>query len=319
MGNLRASLVLLLAAALTLSVCTSCSQSPIRRVGRLNTGTAYDVTVQGDLAFVTGNEGLVTVDIQDPAHPKEMAVLALGEAAIGVDAKGNLAFVGQGNYGFIIADVSDPADPQMAGTFPTEVAQDICLIGNVAYVSQLDGELAAIDIAEPANLALLGSYQGKGMGLGVACHQDLVYFADGGQGLVILDVSDPSSPERVSTVGDTAGVKNLQIVGDVMYVACHANGARVLDISDPRAPRVLASFARGGEVWGVAGDGSRLWIADLHEGVELYDVRDPSHPRLVAQAQEYAPHEIALDGGYAYLADQDRGLVILEYIGDTED
>ena len=92
-----------------------------------------------------------------------------------------------------------------------------------------------------------------------------------------------------------------------MYVACHANGARILDISDPRSPRTLASFASGGEAWGVAGDGMYLWIADLLEGVQLYDVRDPSNPLLVAQAQNYAPHDIVLDGGYAYLADQDKG------------
>ena len=47
----------------------------------------------------------------------------------------NLAYVGQGNYGFIIADVSDRTCPRMLGTYPTEVAADICLIGNVAYVS----------------------------------------------------------------------------------------------------------------------------------------------------------------------------------------
>jgi hypothetical protein len=79
----------------------------------------------------------------------------------------------------------------------------------------------------------------------------------------------------------------------------------------------LASFSQGGEAWGASGDSTYLWIADLQEGVELYDVRDPGHPRLIARAENYAPHDITFDGQYAYLADQDKGLVILEYVEET--
>ena len=57
-----------------------------------------------------------------------------------------------------------------------------------------------------------------------------------------------------------------------------------------------------------------LWIGDLQEGIEIYDVSDPRSPELVAQDQHYAPHDIYFDGDFAYLADQDRGFIILEYL-----
>jgi hypothetical protein len=110
----------------------------------------------------------------------------------------------------------------------------------------------------------------------------------------------------------------MEISGDRLYLGCHGNGARILDISDPRSPRVLATFSPSGEAWGASGDGTHLWIADLQEGVELYDVRDPARPQLIGRAENYAPHDITASGGYAYLADQDKGLVILEYVEPRE-
>jgi hypothetical protein len=313
----RLLLLLGLSAVLILGACSPLSQTPIRRVGRLGTGAAYDVQVQGNYAFVGNNDGVVIIDIHQRNRPRRTATIELGEAAFGIYIENNLAYISGGRDGFTIADVGDPENPRILGTYPSGGAEDVCVQGSVAYVSHAQGELKAIDVQDPANPVLLGSYEGGGMGTGVACHQDLVYFGVAQRGLVVLDLSDPSSPVRVTTVGRTQGAKNMDIAGDLLYLGCHGNGARILDISDPRSPRVLASFSQSGEAWGASGDSTYSWIADLQEGVELYDLRDPGHPRLIARAEKYAPHDITSDGQYAYLADQDKGLVILECVEET--
>jgi hypothetical protein len=57
-------------------------------------------------------------------------------------------------------------------------------------------------------------------------------------------------------------------------------------------------------------------VANLQTGVEVYNVSDPHHPALVASDDRFAPHDVAADGGVAYLADQDDGFVALEYVAD---
>ena len=319
MKNHRLMLILWLSAALMLGACAPLSSTPIHRVGRLSTGAAYDVQVQGDYAFVGNNDGVVIIDIHQRNRPRRTATIELGEAAFGMHVENDLAYISGGLDGFTIADVRDPENPRILGTYPSGGAEDVCVQDSVAYVSHSQGELKAIDVEDPTRPTLLGSYRDEGMGTGVACHQGLVYFGVAQRGIVVLDLSDPSSPVRVTTVDGTQGAKNMEIVGDLLFLGCHGNGARILDISDPRSPRVLASFSRTGEAWGASGDSAYLWIADLQEGVELYDVRDPGHPRLVARAEKYAPHDITFDRGYAYLADQDKGLVILEYVEEARE
>lgn len=318
MRNRCLLLLLGLAAALTLGACAPLSAGPIRQVGRLRTGAAYDVRVQGDYAYIGNNEGVVIIDIRKPKRPGEAANIELGEAAFGICIEEDRAYITGGRDGFTIADVSDPANPRVLGSYPSGGAERVCVQDSVAYVSDSRGELKAIDVRDPANPALLGSYKGGGMGADVACHQGLVYFGVTQTGLVVLDVADPSAPVAVETVGGTQGAKNMEIVGDRLYLGCHGNGARILDISDPRSPKVLATFSPSGEAWGASGDGIYLWIADLQEGVELYDARDPGRPQLIVRAENYAPHDLTFAGGYAYLADQDKGLVILEYVEPRE-
>jgi hypothetical protein len=89
---------------------------------------------------------------------------------------------------------------------------------------------------------------------------------------------------------------------------------RILSVAEPLAPTTIASFNDGGEAWGIGGDSHHLWIVDLQEGIKLFDVSDPRLPELVAQDQHYAPHDLFFNGDYAYLADQDRGFIILEYV-----
>ena len=306
-----ANLIVLLGISL-LAACNS-SPSPLRKVGSLNTGTAYRVFVQGETAYVATNDGVVVIDIHDRSRPKKTALIPLKSAAFGVFASGNWVYIAGPADGLVIADVTDKTSPRVVGTYAGGGINEVCAAGKTAYASTQAGDLLIISVADPAQPDLSGTYKAQGgMGLMVACLQDVVYFSGSNKGLDVVDVSDPSKPVLKMTVPRTQGAKDTQIVGSLMYLACHGNGVRILDIADPLAPRTIASFNNGGEAWGVGGDAKYLWIGDLQEGVELYDASNPRSPVLIAQDPAYAPHDVFFDGQYTYLADQDQGFIILE-------
>ena len=314
MNERRHRLSRLLVAVMLLSWASACtSGSLFHRVGRVDTGVAYDVYVQGDYAYVANNEGVVVIDIKDHQHPKQISLLDLGEAAFGVYVQDDRLYAGGGGEGFFIADVSDPALPVMLGSLPTGVAEGMQVADGMAYVSTHAGDLLVVDVHDPTSPALVGRYAGGSMGRDAAYYEGVVYLAAPDQGLLVLDVSDPSAPALLHTVSHTEGAIDIHIVEWTLFLACHGNGVRILDITDPRKPVLLSAIMDSGEAWGVTGDRYRLWIADLQEGVEAYDVSDSLHPRRVTEIKRYAPHDIFCDGAYLYLADQDRGFVILEY------
>lgn len=309
----------LLSIALFLSACGA-SHTSVRRVGALNVGTAYRVFVQGDFAYVATNDGVAVVDVHQPDHPRQVALIELSQAAFGVYAQDDLVFIAGPADGLVIADVQDPTAPQVIGTYATGGINEVCVHDQMAYAGTQAGDLLVIDIHDPTQPSLLATYSPQGgMGLMVACLPDVVYFSSSNRGLDVLDVSEPSAPARVTTVSRTQGAKDAHVVGDLLYLSCVGNGVRVLDITDPRQPSTIASFNNGGESWGAGGNSDYLWIGDLHEGIEIYAMSVPSSPVLLTSDPGYAPHDIFFVSDYAFLADQDRGLVILEYIGQSQD
>ena len=285
----------------------------LHELGRLDRGVAYAVYVQGDLAFVGGNDGVDVIDITDREHPRHTALIEMSEAAFDVVASGDLVYIAGPVDGLLIADVSDPAAPRIIGRAPVGGINNICVFEGRAYAGTQAGELHIFNIADPARPQHLGVYAGRGAGLMISCRQDVVYFSSTNAGLEALDVSDPTAPVRAAAVPGTYGAKDGQLVDDLLFLACYSSGGRIVDIAEPLRPQVMATFNNGGEAWGVGGDRSVLWIGDLHQGVEVYDLSDPASPTLIARDADYAPHDVFFDGTYAYLADQDHGFIILLY------
>jgi hypothetical protein len=75
--------------------------------------------------------------------------------------------------------------------------------------------------------------------LGVQVIDNLAYVADGGDGLRIVDIFDPTDPVEIGR--DTAGTAiDVQVVDSLAYVAGGGDGFRIIDIYDSTNPVEIA-------------------------------------------------------------------------------
>ena len=78
-------------------------------------GDAQALRVVGSHAYVAiGNNGLVVVDVKDPAKPFPVGGCDAGGYACGLDVAGGYAYVAAHAGGFQVLDVHDPARPVRA-------------------------------------------------------------------------------------------------------------------------------------------------------------------------------------------------------------
>ena len=68
----------------------------------------------------------------------------------------------------------------------------------------------------------------------VAIDGDMVYVANGRDGLMVVDVSNPRKPKIVSNLKTEGQAIWLTIKGSRLYLADMASGFQVIDISDPK-------------------------------------------------------------------------------------
>ncbi len=147
-----------------------------------------------------------------------------------------------------------------------------------------------------------------------------------GNGIVVLDLSDPSHPTVLSELTEnlTAGIHNVWINGDVVYaVNDGTNALHILDLSDPANPAHLGTWdVRPGEedktlhdIW--AQDGL-AYLSYWDDGLVILDVGagikggTPTEPQFVSQikyrvdhGEEYGnTHTAFRYGDYVFVGDE---------------
>lgn len=221
-------------------------------------------------------------------------------------------------------------------------------------------------LAEPdaEGLTLLSEYNGSPAGAwraggeityNVRVHEGIAYLARGGDGLRIVDVSDPSRPRErghLAAPGADSGeyYNDIKITRDAQggifaLMGSNLRGAVVIEVSDPDAPREVSAFptpnetANGnpgvhsifveGPIAGPNGESvsaARAYLTYNNDGSLLvYDVSDPrapvrigsySSPRLGNEGGFV--HDLYVRAGRAYLNYWNLGMIIIDTADNPE-
>jgi hypothetical protein len=216
--------------------------------------------------------GLQIVDVRDPLSPVVKGGYADTGYVTSVATWGRYALLGA-TYGAVkILDISNPDAPALVQTF--QVGGDpfsIKVQGNLALVSFRNWGGMAIydlnDIANPRQLSQLYLRFNMGTANDFIVNDKRVYVA-GQQGLLILDISDPTNPVQVGDISlPLAWQRSISAAGSFVYLSgadyqnSGAADVHVIDVSDPTAPRLIAAYQTPGSAYGIASSSSHAFVA----------------------------------------------------------
>ncbi|MCP4546522.1 MAG: hypothetical protein GY835_08670 [bacterium] len=277
-------------------------------------GSAIDVAVAGDLAFVASHSGgLQVIDISDPNNPVFVDYYAIQDYAKGIVIAGDLAYVAFNGHGLMIFDIGDPAHLGLEGSYDTPYqATDVALAGHHAYVADMAGGLQIIDVSDPTNPTFAASYATPSYPTGVDVAGDMLYVADGPT-LQVIDISDPTTPVFVTSYSVTSGVHDVTIEGNLALLAAYDGGLEVVDITNPAAPSLLDRYVTPGLARHVAVSGDLAFVAaDYYGGLQVIDISEPGDLVLIDSfATPGAAWSVVIAGEHAFVADGGEGLQIL--------
>lgn len=336
-----------------------------------------DVTVNGNYAYLPASHGVWALDISDPSNPiwpdaifhgNKLWESTEGGWAREIAGKDGLLYVSVSNQDtcLYILDASDPLNLAEIGrlTIPqSNGAMQLFVSGNYAYLGmyndgQYTGGVAIVDISDPTTPQLAGIYEGEGGSisyyeipfLGIAPPYLIISKkaqASQPAELIIVDVSNPSQPER-------KGVYKFEIDGEVepfvvlkravakgtqesslIYVTdCNRDTVQIgmqrgmaptrlltFDISSPENPQLVDEYLQSGlgKYRHLVQDEDYLYLTDANFGVRIFDLSIPSSPDQiggVATAAENHYLTLSEDGKYAYVNQTFGGTVRIIDISD---
>jgi len=271
-------------------------------------GTMTGLAVSGDHVYITeSGYGVYAVDVSDPSSPTLVGHYGqVMSGARGVAVAEEYAYVGTGSA-FWVVHVADRVPLMYAGSYSVSgPATGIDVSGNYAYMGDTYGRLWAIDVTVPSHPSLAGSLSTVHNVVDVNVDGNCAYLGLG-QGLLVVDISDPSDPDSVGFWDNTGGGASwaVAVSGDLAYVGeDNINKVvHIIDIMDPTAPSEISYFATPDYVQGVASEGDYLFVAARSAGLVIYDVTGPQDVDSLGHFSTYGnANDVAVVGDYAYVA-----------------
>lgn len=188
-------------------------------------------------------------------------------------------------------------------------ASEIRVAGNYAYVAGGAGGMLVVDVQDKTNPRIITSVDTVDA-FGLALAGNYAYIADIQEGLVIADISNPLSPARIATVSTPGKSRGVAVGGGYAYVA-DTSTVRVFDVRSPANPIALPSIPSTNSFKATL-DGTYLYFSD-ESNLRLYDVSNPSAPvPLGSITFRYPVMNIVVSGTYAYIANRNEGLKIID-------
>lgn len=196
-----------------------------------------------------------------------------------------------------------------------------------------------LDEAVAAGMSLVGSYAWPdGISANVRVLDGRAYVVRFGDGLRVLDVSDPGAPEAlghapVAVADEYYNDVKLVVADGRVYalVASSHRGVVVIDVTEPASPVDVIAFPlpeAGGNrvaVHTLFIEGTRAYAANLDiGGIDIYDVANPAAPRplgryilpaVVEQGAGFV-HDLFVGDGRVYLNYWQHGMVVIDALAE---
>jgi hypothetical protein len=278
-------------------------------------GVSYGVSVDKNYAYVTNNDGVVIFDVHQPERPRKVGMIPTGQT-FGICVENDLAYI-LGGRGLVIADIRDPANPKkLQECVIEEYKQRLQVEGSYAYIAS-DAGLEVLDVSDSGKISPIAQF-GDSKARGVDVCDGIAYLAELENGVEVIDVTNPASPQKITTVAGTEGACDVHIHDEYLYVARHVAGIAILSITDRKSPKLVGSFHYddGDEAKGVWGDGKYVFIAGNR--IKMLDVSDPTRPYEIGEYSRRGGHDLCVEGKIVYVASGRKSLLILQFNENQE-
>ena len=186
-------------------------------------------------------------------------------------------------------------------------AMDVAMSGSFAFTPTWSEGLKVLDVSVRGHPVVVAALPLPGNGLSIAMAGTTVYVGTT-VGLYLVDVATPTSPSLVGSLA-AGRVEEIAVSGGFAYLAVGTFGVKKIDVAVPASPVQVDSAATTGGAYGIAVAGGYVYVA-AEDDMVIFDV-----PTLSLQGTLSAPiraMDVAVDGTWAYVADENAGLRIVD-------
>ncbi len=188
---------------------------------------------------------------------------------------------------------------------------DFARLGDRLFVVACNSDFRIVDVSDPDAPVVTATLDLPECTQGIVVDEQYAYVGSGYDGVVIIDWTPLAGPEVVSTTPLVSWTINMAWLDPTHVIASTAAGLCVLDVTDPAAPIVHSTDTAS--LGAATTQGDLIYFA-WADGLSILDASDPTDVTTLSYLPTpgYRADDVDVDGDYAYVADYQVGLTIVD-------
>ena len=243
--------------------------------------------VPGFALLACGSEGVRVIGTENPFEPEEVGWCGSMGHVYGVTVSDHYLYQALGEAGLQIYDIEQPENPILIGACDLETYAGLVAVNETtAYISDFRGGIILVDISDRVNPTEITRWNDFSVYSDIDFLDRYVIIAVKGEGIYIIDASDPTQPEQIGSLPiETSGSYHFDLVGNILFLVDNRNNyLNTIDLSDPSDPiqRNNVSASRYSRGLDVKTTGSYAFVSFHRGGIIVFDISDPFDPVEIA-------------------------------------
>ncbi|MHA1621363.1 MAG: ABC transporter permease subunit [Candidatus Heimdallarchaeaceae archaeon] len=250
----------------------------------------------------------------------------VGGPSVSVIVRDNLAYVAERGDGIEIIDTTNTDSLTEIIDYYDEVSYftDMELQGDYLYTAAGKSGLTIFDVSAVYDSFLPVSFLPDITNTSdfLVLDSNLVYLDNNNRGFFIIDASDVTDPQVLSTIDIETDSKAIALSGDFAYLAGYYTGIIVYDVSDPSNPTEVNSYGFEASIGSIRAQdikivGNSAYVALGLYGFAIFDISNPLSISLLGYKSDIKSYgvEVVGDNSYVTILDDlklDYGITILD-------
>ncbi|HPT71485.1 MAG TPA: T9SS type A sorting domain-containing protein [Candidatus Cloacimonadota bacterium] len=250
---------------------------------------------EGNSLYLIDYNGL---EIYNATNPSSLVLQGNYWCLTGINAiavSSSIVYLADDEFGLVILDVINPASPILLSSFvyPGPVPLEsrpfsIAVKSGIAYVTYAN-EVVTINVSDPTNPRYLGHLLITNHTSSSAIVDNMLYLAASREGLLVIDVSNPSMPVYHSTIlpHSSSSIGKVYKKDNYLIIADDAwNEIGVYDVTVPATPTLNNTYAWNLSTSGMYLNNNLLYTSNFAYGMNVLDISS-----LVAVDDQVVPFQ----------------------------
>ncbi len=266
-------------------------------------GPCKEICLTEHFAFASFGGTLAVIDLHSHSL---LASLSLPQTIDYMAIHQQTLYAAVANTGLLAIDITDVQAMTARLCAPDRVGR-LIIRDRLLYAAG-NKSIRMYDITVPMTATPIGSLELPEYTFDIALRDGYLYYAAYSAGVGVVDVSNPSSPQKVRTVPASKNVYCVAVCGAALYAGFnYSAGADIFSLADPASP--LRSKSLGDLFFcDMENVDNTLYVAGRDFGAHSMEITDPLNPTRFTQISSGHIQRIAAAGNKLGLTDKLSGV-----------